>query len=98
MKATSILLASRPTAAPGPEHFRTVTSELPELRDGQVLLRVLFLSLDPYMRGRMSAAKSYAEPVAVGGVMEGETVCEVMQSRNQSFKPGEIVRAMTGWC
>jgi NADPH-dependent curcumin reductase CurA len=75
-----------------------VTFELPELRDGQVLLRVLLLSLDPYMRGRMSAAKSYAEPVLVGGVMEGETVCEVMQSRSQSFKPGEVVRAMTGWC
>ncbi|MDQ0324019.1 NADPH-dependent curcumin reductase CurA [Pararhizobium capsulatum DSM 1112] len=75
-----------------------MTSELPELRDGQELLRVLFLSLDPYMRGRMSATKSYAEPVPVGGVMECEAVCEVVQSRSQSFQPGEIVRPMTGWC
>ncbi len=98
MKATSIVLASRPTAAPDPQHFRTETTKLPDLADGQVLLRVLFLSLDPYMRGRMSAAKSYAEPVPVGGVMEGETVCEVVQSQSASFKEGEIVRAMTGWC
>ncbi len=97
MKATSIILASRPAATPGPEHFRMETAEMPALRDNQVMLRVLFLSLDPYMRGRMSAAKSYADPVPVGGVMEGETVCEVIQSQSPSFKGGEIVRAMTGW-
>jgi NADPH-dependent curcumin reductase CurA len=98
MKTTSIVLASRPKDAPGPENFRFEEIELPEPQENQVALRVLFLSLDPYMRGRMSDAKSYAKPVPVGGVMEGETVCEVVASRSQSFKPGEIVRAMTGWC
>jgi NADPH-dependent curcumin reductase CurA len=98
MKTTAILLASRPSRAPGPENFRIEEIDLAEPLENQVELRVLFLSLDPYMRGRMSDAKSYAKPVPVGGVMEGETVCEVVRSRSESFKPGEIVRGMTGWC
>lgn len=98
MKSTAIVLASRPTGAPGSENFRTEEIEIEAPLDGEVSLRVLYLSLDPYMRGRMSDAKSYAEPVPVGGVMEGETVCEVMQSKNPGFKEGDVVRAMTGWC
>jgi NADPH-dependent curcumin reductase CurA len=97
MKSTAIALASRPAEAPGPENFRTEEIEIGAPLDGEVSLRVLYLSLDPYMRGRMSDAKSYAEPVPVGGVMEGETVCEVMQSKSPEFKEGDIVRAMTGW-
>lgn len=97
MKSTAIVLASRPTGAPGSENFRTEEIEIEAPLDGEVSLRVLYLSLDPYMRGRMSDAKSYAEPVPVGGVMEGETVCEVMQSKNPGLKEGDIVRAMTGW-
>src|SRR5690606_14440629 len=58
----------------------------------------LYLSLDPYMRGRMSDAKSYAAPVPLGGVMQGETVCEVVESRDHGFTPGDTVVAPTGWC
>jgi NADPH-dependent curcumin reductase CurA len=97
MKSTAIALASRPADAPGQENFRTEEIEIGAPLDGEVSLRVRYLSLDPYMRGRMSDAKSYAEPVPVGGVMEGETVCEVMQSKSPEFKEGDIVRAMTGW-
>ncbi|WP_027055233.1 NADP-dependent oxidoreductase [Mesorhizobium erdmanii] len=98
METISIVLASRPEGMPGREHFRIEETDLPEPEENQITLRVLFLSLDPYMRGRMSDAKSYAKPVPVGGVMEGEAVCEVLQSRSEWFKSGEIVRAMTGWC
>jgi NADPH-dependent curcumin reductase CurA len=97
MKSSAIVLASRPTGEPGPENFRTEEIEIGTPRDGEVSLRVLYLSLDPYMRGRMSDAKSYAKPVEVGGVMEGETVCEVTQSGSREFNEGDIVRAMTGW-
>jgi NADPH-dependent curcumin reductase CurA len=97
MKSTAIALVSRPIGAPGPENFRTEETELGAPLDGQVALRVRYLSLDPYMRGRMSDAKSYANPVPVGGVMTGETVCEVEQSRSPEFKEGDVVRAMTGW-
>ncbi|MGO4441314.1 NADP-dependent oxidoreductase [Rhizobium sp. RAF56] len=97
MKSSAIVLASRPAGAPSPENFRTEEIEIGTPRDGEVSLRVLYLSLDPYMRGRMSDAKSYAKPVEVGGVMTGETVCEVTQSRSPEFKEGDIVRAMTGW-
>lgn len=98
MKATNIVLASRPDGTPTPENFRVEQVDLRDPRDGEVELRVLYLSLDPYMRGRMSAAKSYAEPVPVGGVMEGETVCEVVRSSSPAIRPGDTVRAMTGWC
>ncbi|WP_397517576.1 NADP-dependent oxidoreductase [Rhizobium ruizarguesonis] len=96
--AQQIVLASRPSESPTSKNFRLEDRELPEAQEGEVTLRVLYLSLDPYMRGRMSDAKSYAAPVAIDGVMEGETVCEVTRSRHQDFKPGEIVRARTGWC
>src|SRR5437870_12711563 len=92
-----IVLASRPKGLPTREDFRLEQVPMPELPQGGLLLRVLYLSLDPYMRGRMSDAKSYAKPVEVGGVMTGETVCEVTQSRSPEFKEGDIVRAMTGW-
>jgi NADPH-dependent curcumin reductase CurA len=98
MKVTNIVLASRPDGTPTLDNFRIEQVDLREPGDGQVELRVLYLSLDPYMRGRMSAAKSYAQPVPVGGVMEGETVCEVVRSSSPSFRSGDIVRAMTGWC
>lgn len=95
---TRIVLASRPKGAPTAENFRVEEFDLPEAREGDVTLRILYLSLDPYMRGRMSDAKSYAAPTPVDGVMEGETVCEVSRSRDPAFKPGDIVRARTGWC
>jgi len=92
-----IVLASRPTGRPRPENFRIEHAALPSVSDGQVLLRILYLSLDPYMRGRMSAVKSYAAPVEIGQVMEGGTVAEVLESRLADFKPGDIVLSHSGW-
>ena len=92
-----IVLAARPEGEPKAGDFHLVEADVPVPPEGQLLLRTLWLSLDPYMRGRMSAAKSYAEPVAIGEVMVGGTVCEVVESRNTKFKAGEIVLAYTGW-
>lgn len=97
--ATSIriVLASRPHGEPTADNFRTETVELPDLSEGQVLLRTVYLSLDPYMRGRMSAAESYAEPVEVGDVMVGGTVSQVVQSRSPRVAAGSYVLAYSGW-
>jgi NADPH-dependent curcumin reductase len=97
MKSQQIVLASRPVGTPKPQNFRLEEVDLPQAEEGEVTLRVLFLSLDPYMRGRMSDAKSYAAPVPIDGVMEGETICEVLKSRSTQFAPGDIVRGRTGW-
>ena len=90
-------LASRPHGAPTNENFELKNVELPSLKDGEVLLRTIYLSLDPYMRGRMSNAKSYADPVEIGDVMVGATVCQVESSKNDKFSEGEWVLAYTGW-
>ncbi len=95
--ATSITLASRPKGAPVPENFAQETRELPAPGEGEFLVRVIWLSLDPYMRGRMDDVKSYAEPVAIGGVMEGGAVGEVLVSNNAKFTVGDIVTAQFGW-
>ena len=92
-----IVLASRPNGAPRLSDFRLEQSPVPELGDSEVLLRTLWLSLDPYMRGRMSAAQSYAKPVEVGGTMVGGTVNEVIASKHQKFTPGDIVVGYAGW-
>ncbi len=92
-----ILLASRPTGEPTPDNFRLVEAEVPEPGPGQMLLRTIFLSLDPYMRGRMDAGPSYAKPVEVGEVMEGRAACEVVKSNLPQNRPGDIVLAGTGW-
>ena len=92
-----IVLASRPTGEPQPSDFRLETGLVPEPEDGQVLLRTLWLSLDPYMRGRMSAAKSYAKPVLIDDVMVGGTVSEVVVSRHPDFQAGDIVLGHSGW-
>ncbi|WP_194837060.1 NADP-dependent oxidoreductase [Nocardia sp. XZ_19_369] len=97
VETTRIVLAARPEGAPTAANFRTETAELPPLEEGQVLLRTLYLSLDPYMRGRMSAAKSYAKPVEVGGVMVGGTVAEVVDSRAAELAKGDVVLAYSGW-
>src|SRR3954466_3365895 len=95
--ARRIVLASRPVGDPKPSDFRLEDTPVPEPGPGQVLLKTKWLSLDPYMRGRMSDAPSYAKPVDIDEVMEGGTVNEVAASNNDSFKPGEIVLAHTGW-
>jgi hypothetical protein len=92
-----IVLASRPEGEPKPENFRLVTSEAPEPAEGQVLLRTLWLSLDPYMRGRMSAAKSYTRPVEIGEVMTGGTVSRVAASRHPDFEASDVVLGFGGW-
>lgn len=93
-----IVLASRPSGMPTTDNFRLEETQLRAPGEGEVALRVLYLSLDPYMRGRMSDAKSYATPVPLNGVMQGETVCEVIESRDPGFAPGDTVVAPTGWC
>ena len=80
-----ILLKSRPDGAPGLDNFELVQRPAPVPGDGEVLIRTRYLSLDPYMRGRMSAAKSYAKPVEIGEPMVGGTVGEIVESRNTKF-------------
>ena len=92
-----IVLASRPVGAPTPENFRLEREALPDLAEGQVLLKTLYLSLDPYMRGRMSDAPSYAAPVAIGEVMTGGAVSRVERSLNPKFHEGDLVVGATGW-
>ncbi|MFM9383640.1 NADP-dependent oxidoreductase [Pseudomonas sp. UV AK001] len=91
------VLASRPVGAPTPENFRLEREALPDLEDGQLLLKTLYLSLDPYMRGRMSDAPSYAAPVQIGEVMTGGAVSRVEQSRHPKFQVGDLVVGVTGW-
>ena len=92
-----IQLKSRPEGAPGLDNFELVERPVPEPGEGEVLMRTLYLSLDPYMRGRMSAAKSYAKPAAVGEPMVGGTVGEIVASRNPKFSVGDIVLGYGGW-
>jgi NADPH-dependent curcumin reductase len=92
-----ILLVSRPHGEPSAENFKLVETPVAPLADGQVLVRHHFLSLDPYMRGRMNDAKSYAAPQPLGEVMIGGTVGEVVESRNAHFKAGDKVVGMGGW-
>ena len=92
-----IVLASRPEGAPVLENFRVERTAIPTPGDGEVLLKIRYLSLDPYMRGRMSAAKSYAAPVEIGAVMEGGTVAEVIESRHPDFTAGDVVLSHSGW-
>ena len=92
-----ILLASRPKGEPSAENFKLVETPVAPLADGQVLVRHHFLSLDPYMRGRMNDAKSYAAPQPLDAVMIGGTAGEVVESRNEHFKAGDKVVGMGGW-
>lgn len=92
-----IVLKRRPVGMPAAEDFEIVESAVPEPGDGEVLARALWLSLDPYMRGRMSDRKSYAPSVALGGVMVARTVSRVIDSRDSGFAPGDIVLGPGGW-
>ena len=94
---TRIVLASRPEGRVRPDNFRIEETPIPKPGEGEVLLKILFLSLDPYMRGRMDDAKSYAAPVAVNAVMEGGTVAEVVESRHADYTAGDIVLSHSGW-
>ena len=92
-----ILLDNRPQGEATTSNFRLVSVQTPELGEGQVLVRHHYLSLDPYMRGRMNDSKSYAAPQPLGEVMLGGTVGEVVESRHAKFQPGDKVVGMGGW-
>src|SRR5439155_25504009 len=96
-KARQIVLAARPQGRPKLSDFRLEGAVIPSPGAGQVLLRVQHLSLDPYMRGRMDDRKSYATPVPLGGVMQGESVAIVIASKHPGYSEGDVVLAQTGW-
>ncbi len=92
-----ILLKSRPDGAPSVDNFELVERPIPQPGEGEVLMRTLFLSLDPYMRGRMNASKSYAKPAELGEPMVGATVGEIVATKNPKFGVGDIVLGYGGW-
>jgi hypothetical protein len=96
-KNLQVLLASRPTGWASESNFRIAETPIPAVGDGQVLVRSQYLSLDPYMRGRMNDTRSYAAKVEIGQVMTGETVGEIVQSKNPQFAVGDSVAAGIGW-
>ena len=93
----AMVLATRPNGEPRDDDFRLEQQDLGELQDGQILVRVLWLSLDPYMRPMMNDAKSYAKPVPIGGTVVGEVVGEVVESRSQKYSVGDHLTAYAGW-
>ncbi|MBH0065320.1 MULTISPECIES: NADP-dependent oxidoreductase [Psychrobacter] len=92
-----IKLASRPHGTPTSDNFELATSDTPTPNDKQMLLRTVYLSLDPYMRGRMSDAKSYTDPLQIGDVMTGGTVAQVVESNVDGFAEGDLVVSNSGW-
>jgi alcohol dehydrogenase len=92
-----VVLNQRPKGMPDTDTLKLETADIPQPGPGQMLLRTVFLSLDPYMRGRMNDAKSYAEPVKIGEVMTGQVVAEVVSSNLDGFAPGDHVLAGSGW-
>ena len=92
-----ILLDNRPTGEAMASNFKLISGDTPALKDGEVLVRHHYLSLDPYMRGRMNESKSYAVPQPLGQVMQGGTAGEVVESRSPKFKTGDQVVGMGGW-
>ena len=94
---TKILLNERPHGEPNLGNFKTVQEDIRTPKDGEVLLKTIYMSLDPYMRGRMNDAKSYAKPVEIGEVMEAGALSQVMESKSNLFKVGDFVEGRTGW-
>ena len=92
-----IVLAERPHGEPTDSSFRMIETSIPDPGAGEMLLRTVYLSLDPYMRGRMSDEPSYAAPVQIGEVMVGGTVSRVVASNLERFKPGDWVVSYSGW-
>src|SRR2546428_10001921 len=97
MENRRVVLASRPQGAVSEDNFRIESGPLPKCGDGEVLVRNLWLSLDPYMHGRMSDAKSYVKGVDIGEVMVGQTVGEVLESKSDKMKKGDKVLTQLGW-
>lgn len=92
-----ILLASRPTGTPDASHFKMIEEQIPELKEGEVLIQSVYLSVDPYMRGRMSDAKSYAQPYEVGEPFIGGIVGKVVDSKNPKYESGQFVDGRLEW-
>ena len=97
MQNKEIRFASRPAGLPTLENFQIVESEMPQLNDGEVLVRTLYISVDPYLRGRMREGRSYVPPFAIGEVIRSGVVCEVIESRAPDFAAGDIVTGMLSW-
>jgi NADPH-dependent curcumin reductase CurA len=92
-----IVLKRRPTGAPTPDDFALIEAPMPRAESGQLLARTIYLSLDPYMRGRMREGRSYAKPVELGQVMVGGTVSQVVESQHPGFAAGDFVMGYDGW-
>src|SRR4029453_13269639 len=92
-----ILLAARPTGAPKPSDFKLVETALPEPGPGEGLVRNIYMSVDPYMRGRMNDRRSYAKPWEVGQPADGRAVGQVVKSSHPTLKVGDVVSSMLGW-
>ncbi|MFO0945862.1 MAG: NADP-dependent oxidoreductase [Planctomycetota bacterium] len=97
IQSREIRLIKRPTATPTDENFETATVSIPEPSEGQIRVRNLFLSVDPYMRGRMRDAESYVAPFSLGAALEGGAVGQVIDSKNPKFDAGDYVLSMNGW-
>src|SRR5919205_3827364 len=97
MQNKEIRLASRPAATPTLENFQFIETEVPQPSDGEVLVHLLYISVDPYLRGRMREGSSYVEPFQVGQVIKSAAVGEVIESRSPNFQPGDVVTGMFGW-
>ena len=92
-----VLLKRRPNGVPAAADFEIADGPMPEPGDGEVLVRGIYLSLDPYMRGRISGERSYAKPVEIGAVMEGRVVGQVVRSRDPGFREGDYASGGYGW-
>jgi NADPH-dependent curcumin reductase len=92
-----VLLKRRPTGSPTAADFEIAEAPMPDPGESEVVVRGIYLSLDPYMRGRINAARSYAKPVEVGAVMEGRVVGQIVRSRDPGFREGDYVYGGYGW-
>src|SRR5215216_1108986 len=97
MQNKEIRLASRPAGTPALENFQFADTEVLQPSDGEVLVRILYISVDPYLRGRMREGSSYIEPFQVGQVIKSAAVGEIVESRSPNFKPGDVITGMCGW-
>jgi NADPH-dependent curcumin reductase CurA len=94
---TQVIFKSRPEGFPSEDNFEIVQSDVPQTGEGQVLRKTIYLSVDPFMRGRMSTARSYAEPAKLGEPMVGSTISEVIESKNPRYRSGDYVLGFDGW-
>ncbi|HEY6805522.1 MAG TPA: NADP-dependent oxidoreductase [Pyrinomonadaceae bacterium] len=97
MKNREIRLASRPEGLPTEDNFQFVDTDVSPVNDGEVLLKSLYISVDPYLRGRMREGKSYVRPFEIGEVFSSGVVAEVVESKSPDLKPGDLVTADLGW-